>query len=217
MTARPGHYRDFFWKQQGGQVVDLPDAKPDPGELLDQLPLQKSAAVTTDPAQAGARAVAVAWLLHLAGDIHQPLHCSARVTAHQPKGDGGGNLFKLERFPNSNERNNLHKVWDAGVDIAVPRKTNESTSAHLERAAAIAVTAHPKASMVDRLKPGQFREWCRESVAAAQVAAYPPPPTLKQLERPRGSYFVRVGTVSLERVALGGYRLASLLEEIYGQ
>ena len=113
------------------------------------------------------RAVGVAWLLHLAGDIHQPLHCSARVTDKEPRGDAGGNTFKLGPLPNSDDRDNLHRYWDGALDKAVPRKANEGTSAHLARAAAAAVKAHPKASMADRLKPGQFEEWCRESVAAA--------------------------------------------------
>ena len=31
------------------------------------------------------------WLLHLVGDIHQPLHCTSRFTSTQPQGDSGGN------------------------------------------------------------------------------------------------------------------------------
>jgi len=209
------HYRDFFWKQENGQVVNLPDAKPDPGELLGQLLRLKGVVATTDPARARDRAVGVAWLLHLAGDIHQPLHCSARVTDQEPRGDAGGNTFKLGTFPNSNDRDNLHRYWDGAVDKAVPRKTNEGTSVHLARAAAAAVKAHPKASVADRLKPGQFEEWCRESVAAAQVNAYPV--ELKREQNPPGAYRVRVSTVALERVALGGYRLAAMLEELFGQ
>ena len=41
------------------------------------------------------KAIAIAWIMHLAGDIHQPLHTSARVTDLEPKGDQGGNLFLL--------------------------------------------------------------------------------------------------------------------------
>lgn len=65
------------------------------------------------------------------------------------------------------------------------------------------------------LKPGQFEEWCRESVAAAQVNAYPL--ALKREQNPPGAYRVLVSTVALERVALGGYQLAAMLEELFGQ
>jgi hypothetical protein len=36
------------------------------------------------------------WLLHLVGDVHQPLHASTRVGSTDRNGDSGGNLVKLE-------------------------------------------------------------------------------------------------------------------------
>ena len=33
----------------------------------------------------------LSWLLHLVGDIHQPLHGTTRVTHSRPGGDDGGN------------------------------------------------------------------------------------------------------------------------------
>jgi hypothetical protein len=211
------HYRDFFWKEDGGQIVDVPDPMP-PGELLAQLPRLTSVVATPDPAQAGARAVGVAWLLHLVGDIHQPLHCSARVTDEEPRGDGGGNTFKLGMIPSPGTpemmRESLHRYWDGAVDRAVPQRPNESPGGYLARAAQAAMSAHPKASMAARLKPGQFEEWCRESLAAAQAYAYPP--GLKRLEDPPDAYRERVSAVALERVALAGYRLAATLEHLFG-
>jgi S1/P1 Nuclease len=50
------------------------------------------------------------WLLHLVGDVHQPLHCTTRVGADQPKGDHGGNLVKcLSCEPSFGD---LHSYWD---------------------------------------------------------------------------------------------------------
>src|SRR5262249_46203752 len=37
------------------------------------------------------RARALCWVLHLVGDIHQPLHTVSRFSADFPKGDKGGN------------------------------------------------------------------------------------------------------------------------------
>jgi hypothetical protein len=213
------HYRDFFWRQENGHVLNLPDASPTPGELLPQLQRIRVLVATTDPAQTRARAVGVAWMLHLIGDMHQPLHCSARVTDQEPRGDGGGNTFKLGMVwkgdHSSMIRDTLHKYWDGAVDKAVPRHANEGTSAHLARAAKAAVNAHPKGSMVNRLKPGQFEEWCRESVGAAQANAYPP--GLKRMETPPGAYRGQAAKVAMERVALAGYRLARTLEDLFGQ
>src|SRR3954471_13871293 len=53
------------------------------------------------------KAVAYCWLLHLVGDLHQPLHCTALFSVdHFPKGDKGGNEIPLRRGKN------LHSLWD---------------------------------------------------------------------------------------------------------
>ena len=49
-------------------------------------------------------------LIHYLGDIHQPLHCTARVDKQFPQGDKGGNLFSL---PNHLSIGDLHAVWDS--------------------------------------------------------------------------------------------------------
>ncbi|HEU4561735.1 MAG TPA: S1/P1 nuclease, partial [Longimicrobium sp.] len=73
------HYVNFFWEQRspGGPITDRPDRTD--GQLLNQLP---GLVRTVGDAQAtdSARAVALAWVLHLVGDGHQPLHNSARIT-----------------------------------------------------------------------------------------------------------------------------------------
>jgi hypothetical protein len=62
--------------------------------------------VLADPAQpAAARAEALNWVVHLAGDIHQPLHAADRD-------DKGGNAVKLAWFGTPS---NLHAVWDLGI------------------------------------------------------------------------------------------------------
>ena len=33
------------------------------------------------------------WLIHLTGDVHQPLHCTSRFLKSQPDGDQGGNSY----------------------------------------------------------------------------------------------------------------------------
>ena len=49
------------------------------------------------------------FLIHHIGDIHQPMHTTARVNEDYPRGDTGGNAFKL---PNHYGASNLHAVWD---------------------------------------------------------------------------------------------------------
>ena len=49
------------------------------------------------------------WLLHLVGDVHQPLHCATRVSSAQPAGDWGGNPVNI---CSPSCRGELHAFWD---------------------------------------------------------------------------------------------------------
>lgn len=53
------------------------------------------------------------FLIHVLGDIHQPLHASTLVNEKFLKGDFGGNLFLLN-FKDG--ISNLHKLYDSGAD-----------------------------------------------------------------------------------------------------
>ena len=56
------------------------------------------------------KAVALCWILHLVGDMHQPLHNVALFSrAYFPKGDRGGNSIIVQW---EDEQINLHTVWD---------------------------------------------------------------------------------------------------------
>ena len=57
-----------------------------------------------------AKSFAIRLLIHYLGDIHQPLHCSAKVDKRFPTGDKGGNLFMI---PNHFSSPDLHAVWDS--------------------------------------------------------------------------------------------------------
>lgn len=67
-------------------------------------------------ASAQDRAVALTWVLHLCGDIHQPLHASTLVTKQRPQGNGAGGGFVVID-PKGNQVG-LHTFWDAvlGMD-----------------------------------------------------------------------------------------------------
>ena len=63
-----------------------------------------------DTAADADKAVALCWILHLTGDLHQPLHNVALFSrAHFPTGDRGGNSIAIKR---KDGVTNLHAVWD---------------------------------------------------------------------------------------------------------
>ena len=42
------------------------------------------------------RARSLAFLVHIVGDLHQPLHSITRISAAHPEGDHGGNLYFIK-------------------------------------------------------------------------------------------------------------------------
>ena len=59
------------------------------------------------------RALLARYVVHLAGDIHQPLHSIALFNSTYPKGDLGGNLEKV--VITNGSTSNFHAFWDAGA------------------------------------------------------------------------------------------------------
>ena len=58
------------------------------------------------------RALFARYLVHVAGDIHQPLHSVALFNETYPEGDRGGNSLSIHLLDDS--KSNLHSFWDAG-------------------------------------------------------------------------------------------------------
>ena len=206
------HYVNFFWEQRvpGGPAIDRPDRGTD-GELVTQLP--RLAATLTDPAAGdSARAVALAWVLHLVGDAHQPLHNSARITPQDPQGDRGGNLFLLAgMYP----RSNLHAYWDALVGFAEPwRAGDRDEAAYVGRVSAGLARRYTPGWARGRMLPGRFEQWSREGVALAGRTLYPA--WLVRGQPAPARYQTVAWTAAQPRLALAGYRIAELLNRMPG-
>src|SRR5262249_14358538 len=83
------------------------------------------------------KAVALCWLLHLVGDLHQPLHASALIARAEslpkpdfdpppapfdpPEGDAGGNRLAIKLKATNANAEVLHAYWDALVFQDVPK------------------------------------------------------------------------------------------------
>jgi hypothetical protein len=158
------------------------------------------------------RAITLAWILHLVGDIHQPLHTSARVTATEPNGDQGGNLCKLAE----SARFSLHSFWDGIIDLGSPRQQNESDAAYVERMARLIMQEHPRSQMVNRLRPFSFDAWAREGLDATKNSLYPQSLACGPTQTPSAAYLTGAFGFSKQTIALAGYRLAELLNLLFG-
>lgn len=139
----------------------------------------------------------LAWLLHLVGDVHQPLHCATRVSKNDPSGDKGGNKVKVGNTE-------LHAVWDqilgTGADSAILLKVVTFAK------------SLPPANPVPAADTNEIN-WVQESFHIAETNAYVPPvgdgdgPFTLTL-----AYRKNAEDIAKERVALAGSRLGTLLE-----
>jgi hypothetical protein len=83
------HYINWPFKPDGQPAsVQIKDFEP--VNILTAMPEDESLVRngSNDPER---RAIALAWLFHLVGDIHQPLHTAQLINVDYPQGDRGGN------------------------------------------------------------------------------------------------------------------------------
>ena len=194
------HYADFYWNAENGQPHDIPNAGPDSLNAAERI-VALGATLADSSAADTTRAVALAWVLHLVGDIHQPLHASSRVTPAEPlpKGDQGGNTFHLD------DNRNLHAYWDRILDEAIAPEPGEDSIAYASRIA----------RQIDRMAgtPAAGSDvlgWAHEGLRLAQTFVYS---GVSRGSAPSAAYQAEALKVSEGRIALAGYRLAALLND----
>jgi hypothetical protein len=166
-----------------------------------------------------ARAQALRLIIHFVGDIHQPLHCTDRVSSALPGGDHGGNLVTIKiTDANGNLRSiNLHSYWDGGLESfpkggPSPQFLPPSLST-IPPAAAAAIAGNPATDPAIKLNdPFNFPAWANESFSLAKSVAYN---GMSNGMEPSSAYRTKGIKVTRQRVAWGGYRLAALLNSIW--
>ena len=149
--------------------------------------------------------MALAWFEHLVGDVHQPLHVSARVTGFELNGDHGGNDFCLGKTHPLGAHDcstNLHALWDDILTTPHGNATVDGIAAGLQQ-------RHGKPLFIGL---GNYEGWARESYKLATTKVYPP--TLFRRVKPKPVYYSTVLKESEARLALAGYRLGEGLNAL---
>jgi hypothetical protein len=107
-----------------------PESQPDtvqirePEQVNILTAMAENESVVKNENDAERKAIALAWLFHLVGDIHQPLHTGQLFTVDYPKGDRGGNEIRV-RLRQARRPMDLHRFWD-GVIISTGRPIETS-------------------------------------------------------------------------------------------
>jgi len=177
-----------------------------------QIPRQQ--AILADARRPAAqRLQALAFLVHLVGDMHQPLHMG-------DKADRGGNDVRAAFGFKSPDRMNLHRVWDSDLAERALTEPPAITPQRITPAQRRAWTAGPAAT------DARVTLWAREAWDIARTIVYPelknlpdacPLPADSRRASPRGAItpaYVAAATPAVrDSVAKAGTRIALLVEQ----
>ena len=171
------------------------------------------------------RAVSLCWLLHLVGDIHQPLHNIGFVSKYAPTGDMGGNLFWVK---DGGRPVRLHTYWD---ELPGAEESYTAYAASYEKATAnfaLLSRADFARDRLPELKRTTPEEWSKDGYALAVETGYrngklrgwllafgkdTEEQKAKATELP-ADYRDAALAVANRQMALAGHRLADRLREV---
>ena len=145
----------------------------------------------------------LAFLVHIVGDLHQPLHTVSRITAAHPDGDKGGNLFSVRRSVGNGGAVSLHKFWDDGAGLLDGDETQEKIDALSQQA----TTSYPEPFFGAKATDLNPEHWAKEGYDMAAKAVYGTP----ENQVPATSYVEAEKKIVQQQLALAGYRLTNLL------
>ena len=203
------HYVDIPLHDSGYMAArDCPTGDCIVVKLSEQAKLLADTSATPE-----ARLRALKWVVHLVGDIHQPLHA-------EDNHDKGGNTVQVQFFGFGT---NLHSVWDGrvinreldlhvGPHYTIDRAAVRNRALQLNASITLAEQAEwaPHGS-IDQL-PSQVVAWANQSHELAQQVAY------VDIAKPSDEawsqrYENRVWPVIKTRLKQAGVRLADVLNE----
>lgn len=202
-----------------GMNMPLPpttwDGRSNPDNLV-QAMAKVTKEITATETTPDRKAMALCWIEHLTGDIHQPLHAVALFSKQFPKGDKGGNAFAVKR---GDTPTNLHSYWDNvlgnGTSLDTIKKQIEGFKANPELARATLMGPKPS---------GEAKDWASESASIAKASAYRDG-QLKGVAHSGGDYAKdtpalpsdyesQAKAIAAKQVVLAGYRLADQLNDL---
>jgi hypothetical protein len=236
--ARPGREQETFkgpeitrYNRGEWHWINIPWVPPDERKKIDPttLPVHEPPSAYSGFAEvtkqlespetsAEDRAVALTWLEHIVGDIHQPLHAITMWSQRFPQGDHGGGESAV-RANGAVVR--LHTVWDTALGTSNEYDALTFHADHIlgqaqhekQRLAELAANksieswaresydmAIAFAYLNGRLEPARFKDWDGKAISIDDV---PPLPS---------SYSINAHDVVERRIALAGHRLAEQIK-----
>jgi len=180
------------------------------------------------------RALGLCWVMHIVGDIHQPMHVSDLYSKEFPIGNAAATLSYVDD-PIGDSTIPLHLLWDSNVLRTPSLEAVDEAAAKFTRdyprSAFPELTSHPVDS------PEFFRNWARESHQVAIDWAYDIAAVrdtdssqdantlvrnmvnfilngvspVKEAPAVPADYWAKLQQTTERRITLAGYRIADLL------
>lgn len=205
------HFVDRPFSRDGTPLVAAP--APNAATQISVMRTALCASVTPDEL----KSYDLVWLLHLVGDLHQPLHCVSRFDRATPVGDRGGNLVKIvgnvqppvcddPRYCPFGPPEDLHAFYDAIAGSGYGTREAEAAALGLPQSNA------QKAAVSD------VDAWVQEGLDLAQTAVYVSP-----INAGAGPFTVDAAyqkaafELGKQRMSLAGARLANLINDCLGK
>jgi hypothetical protein len=152
----------------------------------------------------------LSFLIHVIGDAHQPLHCASLYSLRFPRGDAGGNAYLIQ----SPIAQNLHHLWDQGVGLFhLKGQKYPLSNRNITRLSRRIAKEYPVGVFSRALADHKVRDWTRESYEEASSIAY----TIPYNSKPTSRYVTLGQRISAQRIALAAYRVATVLNHLYGK
>ena len=205
------HYFDNLWMINDGKIEFL-KGPADGGKLM--VKLAEFDQLIRGSASNAEKAVAVVWLEHLIGDLHQPLHTTGRAFTATDIGDQGGNLFSLTpKGTPGDKSDNLHRFWDGVIGRNMPNTGDVCEADYLDPIAQMIMKEFPYSKLQSRIANGKFEVWEKEGVDISTTEVYK---GVTRYETPTEDYKKKALKITEERLALAGYRMGDLFNEVFG-
>lgn len=215
MARRDGwHYLTRSFSTDGTPTISL--AEPNVATVFPSL----AASLGDESVATSVRAYNLSWIIHVVGDLHQPMHGTSRSAAASPNGDAGGNGVWVVLRGYERDSINLHAVWDGwvgrpsrnipldevarGIARDFPASNGYADDAlNIPRGAALAAAV---------------LGWANESATLARYVAYDFPERERDaLPTLTDDYVERSTRIARQRLALAAYRLAAVIEAQLGR
>ena len=194
LQHRYWHFKDLPFSPDGTPTHEPPN--PNAETQIRLFTEALSDAATSDEI----KSYDLAWLIHLVGDVHQPLHATQRFVSSDTNGDRGGNDVLQCLSSPCNTGKPLHSFWDGAFGGSENLPSIISFAHQM---------ASPPTTQANDLDPAV---WLEESFDAAKAKAYQPPidNTLGPVVL-TNAYRNDAAVTATQRASLAGVRLAKLL------